>query len=112
MIAKEGLGDKVTFVGSQTTNQQNCRSGTTGFDVRHEGHSGWMAVDIANRYLANWLQKTPADIVQFMLGTNDVRAHGLNDITAAYTKMFGLMRAANPKMKIIVSHYEKNNRNI
>lgn len=102
MIVKEGLGDKVTFVGSQTTNTQNCRSTSSGFDLHHEGHSGWMAVDIANRYLTGWLQKTPADIVQFMLGTNDVRAHGLADITAAYNKMITEMRTANPKMKIIV----------
>jgi len=102
MIAKEGLGDKVTFVGSMTSNSQRCTSTSPGFDLHHEGHSGWMAVDIANKYLTGWLQKTPADIVQFMLGTNDVRAHGLADITAAYTKMFDEMRQSNSKMKIIV----------
>jgi len=102
-IVAAGLGDKVSFAGSQTTNMQNCKSSAPGFDLHHEGHSGWMAVDIANKYLTGWLQKTPADIVQFMLGTNDVRAHGLADITAAYNKMITEMRTANPKMKIIVS---------
>ena len=39
----------------------------------------------------------------FMLGTNDVfRGRSTNDIIAAYTKMVNIMRAANPKMKIIV----------
>ena len=40
----------------------------------------------------------------FMLGTNDVtRGHTTTEIMAAYTKMVNIMRAANPKMKIIVS---------
>jgi len=39
----------------------------------------------------------------FMLGTNDVfRGHTTTDIIAAYTKMVTVMRAANPKVKIIV----------
>ena len=98
-----GLADKVQYVGSQNSNPQNCKPTTANWDQHHEGHSGWLAVDIANNYLTNWLKTTPADIVMFMLGTNDVfRGKSTNDIIAAYTKMVGIMRAANPKTKIIV----------
>ncbi|AEO64701.1 084d190e-7e62-4720-a8ed-f31e7ddc4fb8 [Thermothielavioides terrestris] len=102
-IAAAGYADKVQYVGSQNSNPQNCKPNTTNWDEHHEGHSGWLAIDIANNYLATWLKNTPADIVMFMLGTNDVvRGHTTNDIIAAYTKMVNIMRAANPKMKIIV----------
>ncbi|KAK4119224.1 carbohydrate esterase family 3 protein [Parathielavia appendiculata] len=102
-LAEAGLAGQVQYVGSQNSNPQNCKPNTANWDQHHEGHSGWLAIDIANNYLANWLKSTPADIVMFMLGTNDVfRGRTTNDIMAAYTKMVGIMRAANPKMKIIV----------
>lgn len=102
-LAEAGLASQVQYVGSQNSNPQNCKPTTSGWDQHHEGHSGWLAIDIANNYLTGWLQKTPADIVMFMLGTNDVfRGRSTNDIMAAYTKMVTIMRAANPKMKIIV----------
>lgn len=63
-----------------------------------------MAIDIANNYIANWIKSTPADIVMFMLGTNDVtRGHTTAEITAAYTKIVQTVRANNPKAKFIVS---------
>lgn len=102
-LAEAGLASQVQYVGSQNSNPQNCRPNTANWDQHHEGHSGWLAIDIANNYLTNWLKSTPADIVMFMLGTNDVfRGRSTNDIIAAYTKMVNIMRAANPKMKIIV----------
>lgn len=102
-IAEAGYASKVQYVGSQNSNPQNCKPSTANWDEHHEGHSGWLAIDIANSYLTTWLKNTPADIVMFMLGTNDVtRGHTTNDIIAAYTKMVNIMRAANPKMKIIV----------
>lgn len=102
-LATAGLADKVQYVGSQNSNPQNCKPATANWDQHHEGHSGWLAIDIANNYLTNWLKSTPADIVMFMLGTNDVfRGRSTNDIIAAYTKMVNIMRAANPKTKIIV----------
>ncbi|KAK3349102.1 SGNH hydrolase [Lasiosphaeria hispida] len=102
-LAEAGLASQVQYVGSQNSNPQNCKPTTTGWDQHHEGHSGWLAVDIANNYLTGWLQKTPADIVMFMLGTNDVvRGKSTNDIIGAYTKMVNIIRAANPKTKIIV----------
>lgn len=102
-LAEAGLANQVQYVGSQNSNPQNCKPNTANWDQHHEGHSGWLAIDIANNYLTNWLKSTPADIVMFMLGTNDVfRGRSTNDIIAAYTKMVNIMRAANPKTKIIV----------
>lgn len=102
-IVDAKYADKVQYVGSQNSNPQNCKPKTASWDQHHEGHSGWLAIDIANNYLTNWLQKTPADIVMFMLGTNDVnRGHTTTEIMAAYTKMVNITRAANPKTKIIV----------
>lgn len=103
-LADAGLDSKVQFVGSMTSNTQNCKAKEANWDHHHEGHSGWLAIDIANRYLTNWLATSKPDIVMFMLGTNDVNGrHTTTDIMAAYTKMVTEMRASNPKMKIIVS---------
>ncbi|KXX72996.1 Esterase TesA [Madurella mycetomatis] len=103
MLAAEGLTDKVEMVGSMNNNPQNCRATAPGFITRHEGHSGWQGVNIANQYLTGWLANSKPDIVQFMLGTNDVNGRrSTNDIIAAYTKMVEQMRASNPNMKIIV----------
>ncbi len=102
-LAEAGLASQVQYVGSQNSNPQNCKPATANWDQHHEGHSGWLAIDIANSYLTNWLKSTPADIVMFMLGTNDVfRGKSTDDIIAAYTKMVNIMRASNPKTKIIV----------
>ncbi|EXF79832.1 cellulose-binding protein [Colletotrichum fioriniae PJ7] len=102
-LVKENLADKVQFVGSMTNNPQNCRAESGSFDLHHEGHSGWLSINIANQYLQGWLASTKPDIVQFMLGTNDVaQGRTTNDIIASYTKMTGLMRASNPRMKILV----------
>jgi len=104
MLAAEGLTDEVDFVGSQTNNPQNCRAESGNFDTGHEGHSGWQAVDIANNYIDGWVEKTVPDIVNFMLGTNDVNmGKTVPQIIGAYDKMLASMRAANPKVKVIVS---------
>ncbi|KIH91646.1 hypothetical protein SPBR_02006 [Sporothrix brasiliensis 5110] len=103
MIAEAGYADKVEYVGSQKSNPQNCKPQTANWDQHHEGHSGWLAIDIANNYITKWMASTPADIVMFMLGTNDVTGrHKTADIMAAYTKIVTVARAANPKIKIIV----------
>ena len=102
-LAEAGYADKVEYVGSQKSNPQNCKPKTADWDQHHEGHSGWLAINIANQYLENWLKSTPADIVMFMLGTNDVNQGRTTDaIMDAYTKMIKLIRASNPKTKIIV----------
>lgn len=103
MIADAGYADKVEYVGSQKSNPQNCKPQTADWDQHNEGHSGWLAIDIANNYITKWMASTPADIIMFMLGTNDVvRGHTTADIMAAYTKIITVARAANPKVKLIV----------
>ncbi|ROT42217.1 SGNH hydrolase [Sodiomyces alkalinus F11] len=103
MLVDEGLADVVDFVGSMNNNPQNCVAQSGSFDLDHEGHSGWLAIDIANQHLQGWLASTKPDIVQFMLGTNDVfQGRATGDIVAAYTRMVDLMRASNAEMRIIV----------
>jgi lysophospholipase L1-like esterase len=102
-LAAAGLTDKVVMVGSMSNNPQRCTTTAPGWDMHHEGHSGWQAFNIANQYLEGWLTNSKPDIVQFMLGTNDVGAQRTtNTIIGSFTKMVTLMRASNPHMKIIV----------
>jgi lysophospholipase L1-like esterase len=103
-LAAANLTDKVVMVGSMSNNPQNCRATAPGFDLHHEGHSGWQAFNIANDYLPSWLESSKPDIVQFMLGTNDVNAgRSTQTILDSFTKMVGQMRKSNPRMNIIVS---------
>ena len=103
-LASAGLTNSVDFVGSVNSLQSKC-SRPSGFDADHEGHSGWQAYDIARNNIAGWVQNTKPDIVQFMLGTNDVNIgkRDVNTILAAYTSIVGSIRNANPNAKIIVS---------
>jgi lysophospholipase L1-like esterase len=103
-LSAAGVADQVDFVGSMTNNPQNCRATSANFDLGHEGHSGWQAVNIANQYIDTWMRNSKPDIVNFMLGTNDVNGgRTTQNIIDAYTKMVTSMRAVNPNMKIIVS---------
>jgi lysophospholipase L1-like esterase len=93
----------VNFVGSGKT-ENNCRD--TKYDRDNEGHSGFLAIDIANRnQLDGWLKTNPADVITMHLGTNDIvqQNKAVGDIIAAFTKLIGSMRTANPRMKIVVS---------
>jgi lysophospholipase L1-like esterase len=101
-LVDAGVADKVEYVGSRINNWKNCVGKGT-WDLHHEGHSGILAIDVANNELERWLASSKPDIVIFMLGTNDV-ANGKfkAEIIGAYTKMVQLMRASNPNMKIIV----------
>jgi lysophospholipase L1-like esterase len=104
-ITSAGLADSVDLVGSMDTLQSKC-SRPQGFDPNHEGHSGWQAYDIARDNIAGWVQNAKPDIVQFMLGTNDVNL-GKRDVEStigSYTMMLDAMRAANPRVKVIVSY--------
>lgn len=86
-----------------TDNTENCQ-GNSGWDMHHEGHSGYQAINIANNNLVGWLASAKPDVVMFMLGTNDVTGnHSTSEIMAAYTQMVQEMRASNPNMRIIVS---------
>lgn len=104
LLANANDVSNVTFVGSMTDNTQNCTATHADWDHHHEGHSGYLAINIANSNLTGWLASAKPDVVNFMLGTNDVaQGHSTSEITAAYTKMVQEMRASNPNMKIIVS---------
>lgn len=104
LLADANVTSDITFVGSMTDNIQNCVATHADWDHHHEGHSGYLAINIANSNLVGWLASAKPDVVNFMLGTNDVaQSHSTNDIIAAYTKMVQEMRASNPNMKIIVS---------
>lgn len=103
-ITSAGLAGSVNFVGSMNDLQPQC-SRPPGFDPNHEGHAGWQAYDIARDNIVSWVQNTKPDIVQFMLGTNDVNIghRNVDSIIGSYTIMLNAMRAANPRVKIIVS---------
>jgi lysophospholipase L1-like esterase len=93
----------VNFVGSGKT-ENNCKD--TKYDRDNEGHSGFLAIDIANKgQLDGWLKANPADVVSMHLGTNDIvqQNKATEDILAAFTKLISTMRTSNPKTKIIVS---------
>lgn len=90
--------------------QSRCQR-PSGFDTNHEGHSGWQAYDIARNNIAGWVQNTRPDIVQFMLGTNDVNIgrRSVQSILESYTIMLNAMRSANPRVKVIVSSVSSSN---
>lgn len=92
----------VDWVGSGRT-ENNCRN--TRYDRDNEGHSGFLAINIANnRQLVGWLQRNPADVITMHLGTNDIvqQNRPTTQIIAAFTTLVEVMRASNPRMKIIV----------
>lgn len=92
----------VDFVGSGKT-ENNCRDAK--YDRDNEGHSGFLAINIANqKQLVGWLQKNPADVITMHLGTNDIaqQSKSTADIIAAFTTLVKQMRDSNPRMKIVV----------
>lgn len=92
----------VDFVGSGR-GENNCRD--TKYDRDNEGHSGFLAINIANqKQLVGWLQKNPADVITMHLGTNDIvqQNKAVTDIIAAFTTLVKQMREHNPKIKIVV----------
>jgi lysophospholipase L1-like esterase len=94
----------VDFVGSGT-NQNPAGCPTATYDKDNEGHSGFLAIDIANKkQLVGWLQKNPADVITMHLGTNDIvqKSDKTADIITAFTTLVKVMRDSNPNMKIIV----------
>jgi hypothetical protein len=85
----------VNFVGSGKT-ENNCKD--TKYDRDNEGHSGFLAIDIANKnQLDGWLKTNPADVITMHQNKN------VADILAAFTKLVGTMRTHNAEMKIVVS---------
>lgn len=102
-ISTAGLAGNVDFVGTMSNLQSKC-SRPSGFDTNHEGHSGWQAYDIARNNIVGWVQNTKPDIVQFMLGTNDVNIgkRNVQTILDSYGTIVNAIRAANPRAKIII----------
>ncbi|KAL2265951.1 hypothetical protein VTJ83DRAFT_5303 [Remersonia thermophila] len=102
-LIQAGVADKVDFVGSQNGIGGSCPR-PSGFDTNHEGHSGWQAYDIARQYISGWMQTYRPDIVQFMLGTNDVNIGKRNaqSIIDSYTSLLRTMRSVNPRVKVII----------
>lgn len=95
----------VDFVGSgKGESQVGCKD--TKYDRDNEGHSGFLAIDIANKkQLVDWLKKSPADVITMHLGTNDIvqQSKPTADILKAFTTLIGVMRDSNPRTKIVVS---------
>ncbi|KFA52551.1 hypothetical protein S40293_11206 [Stachybotrys chartarum IBT 40293] len=102
-LTAEGLAGGVDFVGSMNNLQSRCTR-PANFDPNHEGHSGWQAYDIARNNIVDWVRSTTPDIVQFMLGTNDLLLGGRSTqaILDSYSMIINAIRATNPNAKIIV----------
>ncbi|KAK8075932.1 cellulose-binding protein [Apiospora phragmitis] len=103
-LSSAGLSGSVDFVGSASGLGPECGAPPAGFDPDHEGHSGWQAYDIARNNIAGWVQSTKPDILQFMLGTNDVNIgkRGVQAILDAYTTILSATRSVNPNVKVII----------
>ncbi|KAJ3577387.1 hypothetical protein NPX13_g3176 [Xylaria arbuscula] len=94
----------VDWVGSSNLIDNNC--GNARYDRDSEGHSGFLALNIANSgQLVGWLQANPADVITMHLGTNDIGWLNppVDQILATFTRLVGVMRDSNPKIKIIVA---------
>ncbi|KAI1324718.1 carbohydrate esterase family 3 protein [Xylariaceae sp. FL0255] len=94
----------VNWVGSNADDEGNCNDSR--YNNHNEGHSGYLASNIANsNELVGWLNANPADVMTMHLGTNDIVQQNLatTSIIAAFTTLVKQMRASNPNMKIIVA---------
>ncbi|KAI0010551.1 carbohydrate esterase family 3 protein [Xylariaceae sp. FL0662B] len=92
----------VDWVGS-SKKDNNC--GDTTYDRDNEGHSGYLAVNIAEKkQLVGWLKANPADVITMHLGTNDIQHNkSVDEIIDAFTTLVRVMRDSNPSMKIIAA---------
>jgi len=97
------VANQIDFVGSVSGIQGRCGA-PTGFDSNHEGHSGWEAYNIAQNNIANWMTQSKPEVVQVLLGTNDINIgkRPAASIIGAYTSLVQKMRAANPNVVIVV----------
>jgi lysophospholipase L1-like esterase len=91
---------RVDFVG--TLPPQGCGFA---YDGENEGHGGALVTAVADQnQLVGWLAASDPDVVLMHFGTNDVwNNRPTATILAAYTKLVGQMRAADPAMKILVA---------
>ncbi|KAK4442200.1 NAD(P)H-quinone oxidoreductase subunit N [Podospora aff. communis PSN243] len=102
-LASANLTSSIQLVGSKSSVPGNCQR-PAGFDARHEGHSGYEAFNVARNNIKGWVQNTKPDVVNFMLGTNDVNIgkRDANTILNAYTSILGSLREANPNVFVII----------
>ncbi|KAF3055851.1 putative carbohydrate esterase family 3 protein [Daldinia childiae] len=86
-------------------NTQSCDTEDGEFGKQHhEGHTGYLAIDVAYDHIDGWLNDTKPDIVMFMLGTDDIaRGRRLEDVVEAYTNMVQSMRQYNEHVHIIAN---------
>jgi len=100
-LATAGLASNVDLVGTMTNMQSNCQK-PSGFDSNHEGHSGYQVYDVARNNIAGWVRDTKPDVVQFMLGTNDVNIGKRNaqSILDSYTSLVNVIRGATRRSKL------------
>ena len=91
---------RVDFVG--TLPGQGCGFA---YDGENEGHGGALVTAVADQnQLVGWLATTDPDVVLMHFGTNDVWSNRAPaTILAAYTKLVGQMRAANPAVRVLVA---------
>ncbi|KAI2465503.1 carbohydrate esterase family 3 protein [Annulohypoxylon bovei var. microspora] len=103
-LKANNVTDRIEFVGS-VNNTQKCDTTDDDFSKQHhEGHSGYLAIDIAYDHIEGWVNDTKPDIVTFMLGTDDIaKGRRLEDVVEAYTNMVKTMRQYNEYMKVIVN---------
>ncbi|KHD78816.1 cellulose-binding protein [Actinoplanes utahensis] len=75
------------------------------YDGEHEGHGGYQVTNVAGQnMLPAWLAASDPDVVLMHFGTNDAWSNiPATTILNAYTTLVGQMRAANPRIKIIVA---------
>ncbi|GAA3338202.1 hypothetical protein GCM10020358_17420 [Amorphoplanes nipponensis] len=99
-LQQAGRASQVDFVG--TLPAQGCGFA---YDGENEGHGGFLATNVADQnQLVGWLAATDPDVVMMHFGTNDVwNNRSTATILAAFTKLVGQMRAANPAMRILVA---------
>ncbi|KAI1804152.1 carbohydrate esterase family 3 protein [Daldinia bambusicola] len=98
------LTDEIEFVGSMN-NTQSCDTADPEFATQHhEGHTGYLAIDVAYDHIDKWLNDTTPDVVTFMLGTDDIaRGERIEDVVEAYESMVRSMRKVNAGVRVIVN---------
>ncbi len=90
MIETAGISSNVDFVGSMTSG--------TGYDMNHEGHSGWAIAAIAKANdiegrgrqglttnIDSWMTTYNPDVVMLQIGTNDILSQ--YDLANAQTRL-------------------------
>ena len=109
IIQANGL--TVDFVGS--------RNGVLGgnapnpdFDQDHEGHFSWRTDELLDYGFEIWSVQYPCDVAMIHLGTNDMReGRSVGQTLANFTRIIELLRAANPKVVVLLAQIIPSSRN-